>query len=769
MKFTQRRIGVLLAVVLAVSVTFYALYSIVVNPGKIVHELGGDGIKNYFSYLYHASYGNGLWFDGMNYPYGEHIMYVDGQPLLSVTLSYLRNWVTLTPEMITAILNLLMAFTFVLAILYVYKILLKFNVPIAWALLFSVLIVAMSLQNFRIYGLYGLSYTCIIPMTFYWFVNYHETGRRKYMYYTFILACAAMLLHPYQLAHILVWSFFYCLAYWFITSDKRNVKLKHVAPLFMMMVAAVVIFKLITFLSDPITDRPVYPHGLLSYCTTGQDIFTSPNSPYWSYLKDNGVVNTLGDDAKSYAYTGIVAIVVLCVMVVLFLYKRIRKQAVTLQNVVAGFSPVWIVLALLALLFSMGVPFVWGMEWMFDYVASFRQFRMMGWFGQLFYYITTVFAVVVLHGFYKQNKARGKTALAMLFVLLPACLWTFEAYGVVQKLRDRANLVTFNYNYFYSKEEQGWKNFLSEHNYAPSDFQAILHMPYYHNGSEKLWLAKSAWGVSVAMKAAFQLQLPLVDANMSRSSWSQTFKQVKIGGGPFTYKSLLHEVADNRPYLLVRFEEEELNPDEQYLFDNADSIGVASNMIAYAMYPERIRKSDESAVEWIKQVSDSMLSSDTLLGAGNYYYHHFDTDKNKEVFFGHGAAQSVIGKDTIIASIDVSGWEKNNSYESSAWFLVNSTNYKFPKLHMKISDQSGAVINVYEMLPATATDNLGFWFRASLYFTLPEHGVTIQYELRERKEDVYYGMDELLIWQVGDTVISKDKKGSILVNNHLLR
>lgn len=275
----RKQIWMLLAAVTALATTCYVFRSILRDPAHVVHELGGDGIKNYYSYIYHAMYGQGWWFDGMNYPYGEHIMFVDGQPALTVTLSWLRQWWHFTPETLNIILNLLMFFAFFLAIVYLYKVIAKFGVPPWGAMLFAPLIVTMSMQNFRVFGLYGLSYACVIPMMFYWFLHYYETGKKKYMLWLFILACIVMLLHPYQLALIMVWSFLYIIGYWLFVSMPHKEKLRHTIPVALVPVAAFIILKSILAVTDPVTDRPGYPHGLLSYGTTGIDIFTNAHSP----------------------------------------------------------------------------------------------------------------------------------------------------------------------------------------------------------------------------------------------------------------------------------------------------------------------------------------------------------------------------------------------------------------------------------------------------------------------------------------------------------
>jgi len=45
---------------------------------------GGDGMKNYFTYLNHVKNDTTfMTFEGMNYPFGENIIFTDNQPLVA--------------------------------------------------------------------------------------------------------------------------------------------------------------------------------------------------------------------------------------------------------------------------------------------------------------------------------------------------------------------------------------------------------------------------------------------------------------------------------------------------------------------------------------------------------------------------------------------------------------------------------------------------------------------------------------------------------------
>lgn len=767
MKLSKTTLWFFFAIMVAGATTWFTLHQLLLFPGKVVHVLGGDGIKNYYTYIYHALYGSGWWFDGMNYPYGEHIMYVDGQPLLTVTLSWLRNYISFTPEDLNALLNILLVAGFFLAIIYVYKILRKFEVAPLWSAVFAAFIVPMCMQTFMMFGLYGLGYACVMPMTFYWFIGYKQHNSYTYIIYLFLLSVIVMFLHPYQFALILFWSCIYIVACLF-RKGARQQKFRHLAPVVLLIISTVIIFKLTTFISDPVTDRPGYPHGLLAYGTTGNNIFKLRYSPYWQYLHKKGWAGNVPEYTIGYAYTGIVSIAVLIISILIAVYYLARKKKEHLNAQLPGaFSGIWLIIGLAALLYSMGVPFVWGLDFLYDYVSVLRQFRALNWFAIIFYYIATIYVVVRLYHFYRAQKSKGKL-LPTALLIIPVLLWGFETYGVIKKVHVLGYGVNYGYDAFYSKlDQKSWPQLLDEDDRKAGDFQAMIYVPYYHVGSEKIWLASSAWGFSLSFSTAVQLQLPMVDASMSRSSWAQTFAQVKIAGGPYTYKKLFEEHPDRRPYLLMRLQGEVLNPDEKYLFETADSIGMTSGLIAYALYPDKLLAKERLLKEKMLNISKTLLHTDTSLLNKTPYYHHFDNINNTQSLWGSGSFPPVSHTDSLLDIIETSGWEKNTLYEASVWFHVNDYDYKSPDIALIQFDTSGTKLAENTMAANKATDTHDMWLRAYTYFTLDERCSNLTLTLKA-KDTEYYGMDELLIRTADDTIVTKSIDGKIMVNNHIL-
>lgn len=750
-------------VVAAAIITYFILGCITQVPSKCLHELGGDGIKNYYTYLQHSLHGKGWWFTGMNYPYGEHIMFVDGQPALSVTLASLRPYINLTVSNVTAILNLMMAFSFFLAIVFVYKLLLKYGVHFIWAFISACCIVFMSLQNKSMFGHYGLAYVSVIPMLFYWFACYYESSKIKYAVYLFVLTCIVMLLHPYNMAYILIWSTLYTIGYMIFMRLPIKRKLKHIIPVAASVILAFIIFKAISTSTDPIKDRPDYPHGLLSYTTMIPDVFTSADSPYWIKMHESENGKFLN---PSYAYVGAGAVLTLCVFLFIWLYRYIRKSQSSAMRSLYGFPAIWLFIAFMGLLFSMGVPYVWNMEWLLDYIATLRQFRSLDRFALLYYHVAAVFAAILSYRLFVYYAIRKKFLLTLL-AIIPLGSGLYEGYSMMMVLYKRGLNAPYNHDLVHGKLDEPWSEILKKYNYKASDFQAILHVPYYHVGSEKIWLFTGGWSLTLATKAAIQLNLPFVDANMSRSSWKQTFEQIKIAGGPYTEKNILDSIKDNRPFLMLVDLEFE-NPDDRYLMSVADSITQTKELKVFALYPEKLRKSDAAAMATFGQMAENMQVGDSSNTNSFFYYNHYDDAGNDIAFVGK-QAMPAMDTNMMLTSIDVSKWPKDVQYEISSWFKVNERDHASPSLEMHLFDSTWQPITILSATVAqSSTDNYNMWFRAMNYFRIPENCYTLQMYLQTGNRIKYDSMDELLIRQVNDTILSKNSSGQVMINNHRL-
>ncbi len=767
---TRQNIWLAITALFAVCLVVLQLSHLVTDPSKVIPELGGDGIKNTFTYLYQCMYGHGYWFNGMNYPYGEHIVYTDAQPLLVGILTAGGN---ITAGSVLTVLWLLIGSSYVLAILYVYKTLVHFKVAPFIAMLFAGLIIVFSPQVLRLQSHYALTYPCVVPMIFYWTIRYNETLRTRYCLYMFLLGCILVFIHPYFAALLLIWALLYAVSYLVWNKTMKTAALTHTARLIVYSFLVFVIVFVVMKVTDPIKDRPQTPFSTFyENCTRPKQLVTSVHSSVWNYFAaKKSTKYYISDGGEGYTYLGLVVIITLGICFVLGAIRTFRKKKLDILVEPSGFSPIWLFIAVAALLFAMGVPFVWHLQWLLGYISFFKQFRSLGRFSWIFYYIITVYAVIAIYTFYARKVAERKLVAAYAALLLAIGCWSYEASGYIRFTRQLSLSALYNYRLVFSTEEQTWPVFLEEHHHSSEDFQAVLMLPFFHIGTEKLWVGDPDWMVMLGSKASLQLHLPMVDVMMSRSSWSEAQKQVKIAAGPYVQKPVLEELKSNKPFLLMHFEDDSLNPDQKYLLEASDYIGHKSQCNVYACYPDRIKANDRKNADSVNKIVAAMHGSDTIINnTGTYYYAHYDSVTNADHIFGTGGLPPIPGDSTYLLTLPVAvNVPDSQVYECSCWFLLGNKDYKSPFITLEMLDATGKQVAKRDVLTTKSTESNGMWFRASVFFYVHSDWKSIRFNLMNIPKPTYFAMDELLLRPAGSLVIAKDGQGRVMVNNHLFK
>ncbi|MBL7713706.1 MAG: hypothetical protein JNL13_14625 [Chitinophagaceae bacterium] len=746
----------------AIALVLFSFSFIATDGGHVLLGTGGDGAKNYYTFLYHSLYEQALWFNGMNYPYGEHIVFPDLQPLVSSALIGWRKLAPLNLQDALRCMHWSICLSFVLAIVYNQKILRFYKVSFAWSLLGAACITLMSPQLLRLSGHYALAYPSFSAMLFYFSIRYHHSTAWKYGLYLFLLGTLMYFIHPYFLALTFIWVAFYSVVF-FCSARKQGIRqvLRQLLPLW---VAIVLMFggvKLFMTLTDPVQDRPAFPHGAMAYGATGEDVLTSAYSPFWAIVQKciPGLKTSSG--GEGFSYIGLACVVI----VVLALIRSFRKNRT--ENTAGVFPRIWIVLSLFFLLLGMGVPFVWNMEWLLHYLSVFRQFRSLGRFIWLFYQVITIFSLVYLYHYYQTRKTKR---LAWLPPLLLLSFWSWECLGYIRHVQGSAEKGRETYSQFFSPDTYNWSAFLEKQHSAVTDFQAILLLPFIHVGSEKWSVGTDITDhMAYAFKASLDTRLPIVDVMMPRNSWSQTAQQVKIAGGLFADKPLLAAQAD-KPFLVLCAPGAMSNPDDDILTASSDLLGEYGGCKVYALYPRRLMQTRELVGRQIRAIAARLQEGDTVLyaDAAKVSIRHQDTGTPKQALFGAGSTRFEPVRERLIAELSVLPATDKEQYEISSWVLLSAQDFRSPVLNLSLLDENGAEIYRKDALAKESVDNAGMWFRVNLFFELPAACRKIRWTLYDDGQGSYLALDEVLLRPANGLVISKDRDGKILVNNHLL-
>lgn len=764
-----------ITVVFAVVASCIMLSGIVTQPWHVIPELGADGGKNIFTYLYHVQYDKGIWFSGMNYPYGEHIVYTDAQPVLSVPLSYIKVSIPVALSIMWWCISL----SYVLSIVYCAGILRYFKVHPLPAMLFAGLITACSPQLLRVSGHFALSYACLLPMLFYWTLQYSGKPALRYLLYILLSGCFSVFLHPYYGAVMLIWAVLYSVGYVATGKGAFFARIKHVIPVLATAATILVVFGIVMRVTDPVKDRPAVPYGVLDHITHVKDVFSSVYSPFWVFVQSHTSFSKISAGGEGYTYPGLAVICCVMLSFAIWLWQKIRKHA-TIEK---GFPAVWLIMAMLALLLGGGAPFSWGMAWLLDYASALRQFRTLGRFSWIFYYIITVYGAVTIYHWTVALMEHQQKKLAYSVFILFAAVWATEATGYIRHTHQVVRAGYDNYSIFTSANETNWQQILATHHYSGDSFQAVLVIPFFATGTEKLWVCSdeniSAWSVAMAAKAGVQLHLPVMDVMMSRSSWSQAFRQVKIAGGPYTIKPVLYGLKDSRPLLLLHTDGSTLTPDQEYLLSSSVFIGHFLHCNVYACYPRQVMQRDEEQVNQAKAIAAALSDDrDTCINnEGIWFVAHYDNNNYNSTPFGTGALPYASSMNGVVCDVPVMPARNGQLYEFSCWFHVPSNDYRSPKCELELTDNEGKILTTVSASSIESTDNVvlrataneyntqkrDIWLRCNAYFELPGEAKHVRCRMLNFAEQPFMAVDEVMIRPAGSIIINRQ-----MVNNHLL-
>jgi len=746
------------------AIAAYMLFHIIISPGHVLINDGGDAIKNYYTYLYQALYGDGWHSMSMNYPFGEHVVYTDGQPLLAVTLNYLGKVLPININAALAVMHIVIFLGFVLAVVYTYKILVYQNMRPLWAMLFAALIVMLCPQYIRIKAHFGLSYACCIPMILYWLNRYNDEHKWKYLVYYLLLGCIILLLHPYNAGICFIIGALYTIGNLLFAKGVFSHKLRRSIPVLLAAIGIVLFFKIFLVITDPVTDRPAFPAGGLSYVAAPKDIFTSGVSPVWKTVAPKEL---LGDiDSEGYGYVGIVALSIVAISLILFVAGKVNKKGS--NNDGERTSGPWLFVAVISLLLAMGVPFIWHMEWLFKYTLLFRQFRTLGRLNWVFYYIVTIYAAIVLYRWYMVALLKRKMQ-ANALLLLVLIVWGVEANANVMYMWENNKVAKQAFERYMVAEVKDWGTFMQGAGRRFSDFQAVLYLPYTNVGTEKIRLdGGGIWLMRHALSMSLKEHLPMVNAILGRSSLSQAEEQVRLAGGAQTNKSILSKMPNNKPLLLLQLDDKPADPDEQHLLNASALIGHYIQYNVYACYPERILANEKNSSDTVKYIAKAMQCKDSCITyKGPWVIEHFDKMSSQSKLFGTGAMQYANTDSRVVAWQTMRPQFDMQLYEFSYWVLLNPDDYLSPDFIVEMLDSTGNLLATEVVNTYSSTDNNNLWFRGHTYFKMPLGTRSLKCTLIHTAGPSYIALDELMVRPADALIISRSENGALMVNNHL--
>ncbi len=779
MKLKKKSLVYFVILLLLITAFLYGFYGkVIIHPNAFIFGNQGDGMKNYYTYAYYIqnnqSYTN---FEGMNYPYGENFTYTDCHPLLAFVLKLIHEAFPGIAQYSIGLLNLLMIFSIAITVILLYLLLRELKVVHLLSVLGAVAITALSPQIFRLSGHYALSYSFFIPLTIYLLILFEKANHRSRI---FFLLCFSIFfffsIHAYMGMIAATLVFTYALVG---LSDKLLRRQKPwMGKHFWLMTAALIpvaLYYLVVKITDIHTGRTSNPWGILENHAELSSVFIPVCSPL-DKIKET-LFPGLIQPWEGWSYIGMITILALIAFIVASVVSSVTSRKLAFNRNWVESYPIRLLFAtsLIILAFALFVPFRWfGWERLINYFDIIKQFRAIGRFAWVFYFVSAIVLIVITNSLFDGlSKKKLKVPAYFLAVLIPVLLfaesWKYHEITSAEIVKSP--------NFFCAQQlPQPLKHDIENTNVF--GYQAILPFPFFYIGSENFGKVADEKVYRLAFLFSYHTGLPMISSYLTRTSIHESKKIMQLLAANYYQKDIKNDLPSQKPFLLVCLNGY-LNSKEAEYVKKATLICTRDDYSLYEIRPEVFFENiAEEEFRNFDVIKDSLfekrgfLVSDTSL---LFAYDDFANEATDITFSGGRGCHFGPQKDYhILLKIEKGRLPLHKKFTARLWMYNQGDNFGQDCLSGMFFFQKNKDGQVEWLQPMTSAGNSheinGNWSLVEL--SLDHQDADAAYELVYKGSDLAEKtmyVDDLLFYD-SDLIIYRmtndNGKACLFKNNH---
>jgi hypothetical protein len=366
-------------------------------------------------------------------------------------------------------------------------------------------------------------------------------------------------------------------------------------------------------------------------------------------------------------------------------------------------------------------PFSLAGENLTEAIPALRQFRILARFAWLPYYAWTL-AFAAWIGQMLSNTSQGHAAhaaglrvgqagwkrpfrtllgkpipkaLVLRASLALAGVWAVDAYFHTQPVFA---LIKHPIDGVYLNTEEDYPAWLERCGHRASDFQAILALPYFHIGSEQFLIQGTNQIKNAAFSASVQTGLPLLNVDMSRTSYHQTMTQLQLlnRDGPCSRAHL----PDERPLLLLSHPRQ-MDEHSRRLLARSDRLGTIGALSLHILPLERLDPAFQEQHAQPTAAKQGIRSNGPKISSRAY-----------QAFAWHFVRANLKVPDTDSAGVDHVPAPDSNAFILSFWMRDRLDLPHMPSLIVEGFNASGE--RLWQRTPPSKPSSLGDSLRRSL-------------------------------------------------------
>ncbi len=756
--------GFWLMVVLMLALIFYRHTDLVLAPNSYFIDESFDGYKNYVTTIYHVKYDSTYsHFEGMNYPYGDHVVFTDNQPILANTIKFISENIVDISDYTHGIMNVCILLSILFCGLLLYLIFVRLDLPIWYAILIAIGICWLSPQMGRIKAHYALSYGFVVPLVLYLTLLFEE---KKSWVLSIAIGLTVFIVSQLHFYFFAITSFLIALYTFFrLLSDFTIERFKfYVGHMTVQLLIPFLLLANWLIFNDPVTDRPSNPYGFLKYNAKWEGVFI-PNDFHTGRIIKNYIYDYPPITSEGKAFIGIIAVLFLLFGILNYIFSGTKRKVFTFQEEHRGYLQAVLGASIVILCFALGLPFAFpNCEFLLDYAGPLKQFRGTGRFAWVFYYCINI---LVFYSLYQRIRMWATPKWRMLAMFALGAITIVEGITFTNKqkyvLKPPADV---------KGEKKKHQNWMKAINF--DDYQAVLPLPYYHIGSENFYIHPKWMSMHRSMELSLQTALPNMADFMSRTSLSQSIKSIELTLEPYRIPKILDDLPNDKP-ILIWVDELMMEHhcwEYEHLLINTDIVyDDKTNYRFYKLSPddfrERVIVAKVAAYEsFDKQELYPQAEFFTRDSINNIVYHNFNDRQSKKSYQGSGCLEIPTEGGTLFkGSLP---HQHPTTYAFSFWTTIDEDLYPQMLLHYQEKDlNADTLLQSRDM--AVVTDGLTVlengWALLEILVEVEQSDSELLFTLDQPalKGKTLY-VDEMLIREADNIVFKKTENG-LMHNN----
>lgn len=766
----SNKLGVGITFLFSLGILFNFYTKAFLHPNEVLMATSPDGTKSFAVFIGHikndSTYAH---FENMNYPYGQVHAYTDGQTAVANTLKLLSNISPFFETHASAIYNYLFLFSYIFCAVFLFLILRHFSVNFWLSIAGGIGIMLLSPQIHRLGGHPTLVYAAIFPFNWWLFLKF-LTGKRIWLYSTTIgvLNSISFFIHPY----FILLNGMFLLACWLFVflKGKRKKYLHYALHIAVQVIVPLLLTSLYTKLIDHHPPRSSYPWGFWWFYATWESVFTPTGPPF------DAVFNYFMEDPKrpweGWSYIGLPSI-----FVTLFLLWRVIVSVVkrrSLKRILPATSPllkISLISAILVLLYSMCIPFKWGLEVLVTDVFGFlRQFRSLGRFAWCFYYVFTVFTIYYLWLAFRLLRMKGlkRTAYTLLFVVpLVFYVEAWPSHKVIsEKVQEPINW--FDPMQLPAEYTEAIDFIKAE----KENYQCLVPIPFYHVGAEDFGAGNDPM-LHYSMVLAHHANFPQLANSAARTPILEAKNIMQFFSPPFFEKGLEKDLPNKKPFLVL-YDRQNLNTQEAYYVGQAEKVFENGLFILARLDHDKVFHVDPQPIldDFVAK-KDSLAQLNGFLVSANtdtVIYKSYLNEQDSLKYLNGGAYEGERLRFNFILDRGQHGLIPGKEYIASYWQYNGKELSTQIGMFREVCDSEGNNCQWLESASASSSMVIdGDWSFVEMKFKAPENSQTMSFIMKSfEKEDMNFYIDEFMIRPADSEVyqIAEDDQGiKYLVKN----